>query len=69
MMFDSAIDIIKNFNKNHPYLMTIIILIVASSIGITIQYLIDGRIIGSGFYTSIFIAFASLISKWKKRDD
>lgn len=67
-MFNNATARIKNFNRNHPYLMTIITLIVASSIGILIQYLIDKRIIGSGFYTSTFIAFASLISKWKKRD-
>lgn len=66
-MFNNALDIIKNFNKKHPYLMTIIILVIASSIGIAIQYSIDGRVIGSGFYTSISIALVSLISKWNKR--
>jgi len=66
-MFNNVVDKIKKINKTHPYLMRIVIFIIASLIGITIQYLIDGRIIASGFYTASFIAIASLISTWIKR--
>lgn len=67
-MFNTIINKIKFFYQSHPYLTTIIILIVASLIGITIQYVIDGTIIKSGFYTASLIALVSLISKWRKKN-
>lgn len=57
----------RNFNHKHPYLTIVITLIVASAIGITIQYLMNGTFVESGFYTAIIIAFVSLLSTWFKR--
>ena len=58
---------IRSFNHKHPYLTILITLIVASAIGITIQYLMNGTFVESGFYTAIIIAFVSLLSTWFKR--
>lgn len=61
-MFNHTIDKIKQFNKDHPYLMAIIIFMTASLIGIALQYMIDGRIIKTGFYTAVFILIVRIIS-------
>lgn len=66
-MLNYVIDKIRKFNEVHPYLASILIFVAASLIGITIQYLIDGKIIGSGFYTATFIAIVSLLLRWLKR--
>ena len=66
-MLNYVIDKIRKFNEVHPYLASILIFVAASLIGITIQYLIDGKIIGSGFYTTTFIAIVSLLLRWLKR--
>jgi len=67
-MFNNVIGKIRKINENHPYLMSTLIFVVASSIGICVQYWINGRIIGAGFYTASFIAIADIIAKWVKRD-
>lgn len=66
-MFSNLINSIKKFNENHPYLSTILIFLVASSIGITVQYLIDGRIIKAGFYPAASVALAGLFSVWLQK--
>ncbi len=66
-MFTDLVDKVKFFNEKYPYQTTIIIFIIASLIGITIQYLIDGRFIKPGFYTASFIALVRLIAIWNKK--
>lgn len=66
-MFKALFESIEKFDRNHPYLMSLIIFIVASIIGITIQYLIDGRIIKSGFYPAASLTLVSLLTTWLKR--
>jgi len=60
-MYKNIKNKIKKFNHNYPFLLVIVTAIIASVLGITIQYIINGHIIGTGFYTTLAITIAGLI--------
>lgn len=45
----------KNYSKEHPYLSILLVAIIASVIGITIQYLIDKTFVSGGFWVTIVL--------------
>ena len=53
----------KKFYQNHPYLNVLI----ASLIGIAIEYLINRDFIGSGFYTALFLMVLELLRVRRER--
>lgn len=63
-MYEGIRNKLRTFKQNSPYLSVIVTAIIASVIGITIQYLINGNFIGSGFYTTLMIVIALLIRTW-----
>lgn len=56
----------NKFKKRHPYLNLIIFFIIASLVGILIEYIINGDFIGYGFYTALFLIIISLRKEWFK---
>ncbi|MBO0481400.1 hypothetical protein [Candidatus Enterococcus courvalinii] len=59
----------NKFKKRHPYLNLIIIFIVASLLGILIEYIINGDFIGSGFYTALFLMIIYLLKAWLEQNN
>ena len=57
----------KQFCQNHPYLNVLIILSIASLIGIAAEYIINGDFIGSGFYTASFLTLLALLRVRRER--
>lgn len=51
-----------NFTQYHPYWTVIISVIVGSFIGISIEFIISGDFVGSGFYTTIMLTIFFLLS-------
>ena len=66
-MYDDIRHKLRAFKQKSPYLSVIVTAIIASIIGITIQYLINGNFIGSGFYTTLMIVIALLIRTWLRQ--
>lgn len=66
-MDDDILHKLKTFKQNSPYLSVIVTAIIASVIGITIQYLMNGDFIGSGFYTTVMIVLVLLIRTWLQK--
>lgn len=56
----------QQFIKTHPYLHLILMMIVASLIGITIEYVINQDFIGSGFFTSLILLLIEMLRIRKK---
>lgn len=57
----------KKFYQNHPYLNVLISLSIASLIGIAIEYIINRDLIGSGFYTALFLMVLELLRVRRER--
>ena len=54
------------FYKKHPYFTLLINILLASVIGISLEYLINKDFIGSGFYTALFLGLLEAFSIYKK---
>lgn len=54
------------FYKKHPYFTLLINILLASVIGISVEYLINKDFIGSGFYTALFLGLLEPFSIYKK---
>ena len=54
------------FYKKHPYFTLLINILLASVIGISVEYLINKDFIGSGFYTALFFGLLEAFSIYKK---
>ena len=50
------------FYKKHPYFTLLINILLASVIGISVEYLINKDFIGSGFYTALFLGLLEAFS-------
>ncbi|EME8274496.1 hypothetical protein KUC01_002152, partial [Enterococcus faecium] len=53
------------FYKKHPYFTLLINILLASVIGISVEYLINKDFIGSGFYTALFLGLLEAFSIYK----
>lgn len=58
----------NHFKKEHPYFNLILIFIIASSIGMLVEYLINRDFIGSGLYTTLFLMIVYLIKLWLEQN-
>ncbi|GMC03131.1 hypothetical protein K5E_21490 [Enterococcus thailandicus] len=59
----------NKFKKRHPYLNLIIFFIIASLVGILIEYIINGDFIGSGLYTALFLMIIYLLKEWFEQNN
>lgn len=55
------------FYKKHPYFTLLINILLASVIGISVEYLINKDFIGSGFYTALFLGLLEAFSIIKNK--
>lgn len=51
----------RRFSNEHPYGKVVLILVVASIVGITIEYLISGKFYGSGIWTMLFLGIMMML--------
>ncbi|MCA9767150.1 MAG: hypothetical protein KC455_12130 [Carnobacterium sp.] len=56
----------KNFTEKHPYSYVILIMIVASFIGISIEYIVNKDFIGGGLYTALALTLVELLRVRKR---
>ncbi|WP_056973887.1 hypothetical protein [Secundilactobacillus malefermentans] len=56
-MFDKY----KEFTEKHPYAYVILIMVFTSFIGISIEYIVNKKIIGGGLYTAIALTLIELL--------
>lgn len=57
---------LNHFYDEHPYWGTLIAVIVGSAIGISIEYVVNGNIIGSTIYTMLFYSILMLFVAWRR---
>ncbi|WEG74433.1 hypothetical protein [Vagococcus intermedius] len=62
-MFDKY----KEFTEKHPYIYVMLIMIVASFIGISIEYIVNKDFIGGGLYTALALTVVEFL-RVRKRD-
>lgn len=55
------------FYKKHPYFTLLINILLASVIGISVEYLINKDFIGSCFYTALFLGLLEAFSIYKNQ--
>lgn len=65
-MFDKY----KEFTEKHPYIYVMLIMIVASFIGISIEYIVNKDFISGGLYIALALTLVELlrVRKRNKRD-
>ncbi|MDT2815167.1 hypothetical protein P7H60_08500 [Vagococcus carniphilus] len=51
----------KKFSKQHPYWHVILVLVLASLVGILIEYVVNKNFIGSGIYATFFLGLIEII--------
>ena len=61
-MFDKY----KEFTEKHPYIYVMLIMIVASFIGISIEYIVNKDFIGGGLYTALALTLVELLRVRKR---
>ncbi|WP_241546158.1 hypothetical protein [Enterococcus villorum] len=49
------------YTKNHPYASILIVAVVASLIGITIEYLVNKDFIGGGFWVTLGLVISQIM--------
>ncbi len=54
--------IYQSFSKKHPYLNVLLGAIIASILGITVEYLINNDFVTSGFWTVLFLVVLQIIT-------
>lgn len=57
----------KEFIEKHPYAHVILIMLFTSFIGISIEYIVNKKIIGGGLYTAIALTLIELL-RIRRRD-
>lgn len=62
-MFDKY----KEFTEKHPYIYVMLIMIVASFIGISIEYIVNKDFSGGGLYTALALTVVEFL-RVRKRD-
>lgn len=55
------------YTKKHPYTSIIIVALVASLIGIFIEYLMNQDFVSSGFWVTLFLVIGQIIIVSKKK--
>ena len=50
----------KEFSKKHPYGHVILLMVLSSFIGISIEYIVNKNFIGGGLYTAIALTLIEL---------
>ena len=61
-MFDKY----KNFTERHPYIYVMLIMICASFIGISIEYIVNKDFIGGGLYTALALTLVEILRVRKR---
>lgn len=61
-MFDKY----KKFTEKHPYIYVMLIMIVASFIGISIEYIVNKDFIGGGLYTALALTLVEILRVRKR---
>lgn len=51
----------KNFSNIHPYAHVILLMVFSSTIGISIEYIVNKNFIGGGLYTAIALTLIELL--------
>ncbi|MER2225431.1 MAG: hypothetical protein ABS916_00125 [Carnobacterium sp.] len=59
--------IYKEFAEKHPYANVIVIMVITSIIGISIEYIVNKDFIGGGLYTAIALTVIELIRVRRKK--
>lgn len=59
----------KEFSKKHPYAHVILLMVLSSFIGISIEYIVNKNFIGGGLYTAIALTLIELFRVRRNKEE